>query len=166
MYFAKRQSIVFALFTTVFACIVCILYYYINDDIYNTITVSIFGGFLYSSMVLIRLSMFALKISSLESRQIEFIRLQQTYLKHRILISKQKPIIMELKEEKSDQCGDYDLDNAIIAYLDDVVRHIEFRSLSPKIAGVKLDTALVRMTMSSFAGFTTALITYLLSHVQ
>ena len=88
-YFAKRQNIVFAVFTTLFACIVCMLYYYINHNLYNTVTVSIFGGFMYSFMVLPRLLLFAMKISSLESKQIEFIRLQQTYLKHRIVKNKQ-----------------------------------------------------------------------------
>jgi len=52
----------------------------------------------------------------------------------------------------------------ILSFLDDVVSHIEFRSLSPKIAGVSLDKALVRMALSSLVAFVTTLITYMLKH--
>merc|ERR1719334_1125993 len=60
-------------------------------------------------------------------------------------------------EQQTDPVADESAKMAsdILSFLDDIVSHIEFRSLSPKIAGVSLDKALVRMTLSSLVAFVT-----------
>eukprot|EP01084_Bolivina_argentea_P254829 428498_1 len=176
-YFANRDNVVFGMFSCLLACIICILYFYITDNIINEITMSILGGFMYSFIVLIRLLLIGVKMSSLQSKQIELITLQRRYLKEMILLKKQRGVLNnryslsggELKKmyqsnEPIKKIYYKFLDHDIDAYLELAIESIQDRSLCPKIADVSLDKALAKMAVSSFVGLCVGAVNYLLNH--
>ena len=50
----------------------------------------------------------------------------------------------------------------VFKYIEAMINQIEYRSLSPTIAGVSLDRALVKLIYTTIIGFATSIITYIL----
>eukprot|EP01084_Bolivina_argentea_P000439 833_1 len=158
------ESILFALFTSLSGCVVCLFRYFLLNDIINTLTISIIGYFVYLCVVLIRLLMYAHKFSSLEAIQIGFITEQQEYCSQLV---EQKVIKFDnLNMDKINVILEYQKADIIQKKLQRLINMISTRSLSPKITGIALNDALVKLAKSSFITIVSGAMAYLLKDIS
>ena len=163
-------------------------FYYFDSDVLNTVCMTSFCGLAYFAVIICRFLQWSLELSTLENRQIECIENQQIAVKHKIILltqEKQKmdkqsdekiPAVKEATDVKEEEIEPKtsnsetdkmrDITNKIEEYvhinnyLDDVIKNICKTSVSPKIAGLSLDKAFVKLAISSFVAFVSFGATY------
>eukprot|EP01084_Bolivina_argentea_P115322 205099_1 len=145
LYFNDRKSFVFSVvFCVVFSIGLVIYSVVIDKETININTTTLCIGLLYFTVVFIRLLLVSVRFSDLEHRYIALVQNQHIFGVY-------------------DEFEDFKQRKMIL--MDDIVKQIQFRSVSPTIAGVTLNVALVRLAVSGFIGLVTTAITTLLRSV-
>lgn len=161
IFFHNRQNIVFGVIASTLIAITVIFYQVFLCRIWiDELNLTCFCGIAYVLIVMLRFIIWGSKFSKMEKKQLRLIRAQKMYINHkRILLYNLNKMDDDEKEIKKNEgkIGEYD---AICKYLDDVSKHIEDRSLCPKIAGLTLNKAFVNLSITSIFGYVFAWILY------
>merc|ERR1719384_1475032 len=152
-FFQNRASVIFALYVLIILSLAAFLYYYSEkrERMINTVTSTTIACLLYITLIMVRFVQWSWKLSDLETYQIKLIEAQKLVLQREIVLlcddlnSSQKLIQKYFHTSK---------------YLDSMIVHIQKISISPKIAGLALDQAFVRLAMTTFFGALSFALTY------
>ena len=146
------RDVLFGLALVCAAGTAAILFYYFHlrpDDAVNSVTIFVFCGLVFTALIIVRFVEFSTQFDNLERKQIKMIKNQQIFLQHNIILCARKG-----QQQKREEYL------AIKGYLDCVVETVRETSISPKIAGLTLDKAFVKLFVSTAVGTATAVFSY------
>ena len=146
---------------------------FVDDTVVDELNLSCFCGLGYVMIVVLRFIIWSFRFSKLETKHVRLIRKQKMFINHKriLLLKKLRPdnnniINHKLMEQSMDLSRQFSMDgygdlernkineyDGICKQLDDVIKHIEDRSLCPKIAGLTLNKAFVNLTITSILGY-------------
>merc|ERR1712228_882294 len=143
-YFENTTTYVFGIIFCLFIGFVIVFYNtFVENDWFDANVISASCGMLFFFVVFLRLLLVSTRFSSLEKKHIALLQIQHSL------------IINENLYRGQDEKGNEKIQNRIYLLresLSDMINHIKFVSLSPKIAGVSLNDALVRLFTSAIIG--------------
>ena len=150
LYFENRKSNVFAVSMAMAIGIAYVVYsWWMGHNLWSANMVTVYVGVVFFIVAFVRLLLSSMRFSNLQRRHIGLLQNQRGYALHQ----------MEVNEECSEK-----RQFSVIKYIEWMIDEIEYRSLSPTIAGVSLDKALVKLSFTTIIGFATPIITYLLKN--
>jgi len=143
-YFENQASYVFGIIFCLLIGFAVVTYNtFVIGDWFDANVISASCGMLFFFVVFIRLLLVSTRFSSLEKKHIALLQIQHSLIINQYLYADQDGIQSEKIRNRI-----YLLRES----LSDMIKHIKFVSLSPKIAGVSLNAALVRLFVSAIIG--------------
>eukprot|EP01084_Bolivina_argentea_P174286 301918_1 len=144
-YFERKKSWVFGIILLLVISLSILVYnIFILNDWFNTNVILIGCGLLYFMTAFSRLLLVAMRFSTLQHKYIALLQNQYSFTIRKLMDT----------ESKKHQL--------ICLYLQSIITQIKFRSINPKIAGVVLDDALVKLFVSTVFGLFASVCAYVL----